>query len=132
MAAVDEHGAELDILLQTRCDKATAKRFSKRAPCSSPVPHRIVTDQLLSNPETKGEIPELANVKHMFFKAAARRIATNQHASASSKCVAFASLNAHRYASPASGHATTFRALAASVTHFTLSKTSRGAIRHLA
>jgi len=28
--AADEHGIELDILLQKRCDKAAAKRFFKR------------------------------------------------------------------------------------------------------
>jgi putative transposase len=36
--AVDEHGAELDILLQKRRDKAAAKRFFKRVMRSSPVP----------------------------------------------------------------------------------------------
>jgi putative transposase len=70
--AVDEHGAELDILLQKRRDKAAAKRFFKRVLRSSPVPRKIVTDQLRSYPAAKGEIPELANVKHVFVKAAAR------------------------------------------------------------
>jgi putative transposase len=70
--AVDEHGAELDILLQKRGDKAAAKRFFKRVLRSSPVPRKIVTDQLRSYPAAKGEIPELANVKHVFVKAAAR------------------------------------------------------------
>jgi len=36
------------------------------------VPRKIVTDQLRSYPAAKAEIPELANVKHMFVKAAAR------------------------------------------------------------
>ena len=45
--AVDEHGTELDILLQKRRHKAAAKRFFKRLLRSSPVP-RFVTDQLRS------------------------------------------------------------------------------------
>src|SRR5271156_1163379 len=61
--AVDEHGAELDILLQKRRDKAAAKRFFKRVLRSSPVPHKIVTDQLRSYPAAKAEIPELANAQ---------------------------------------------------------------------
>jgi putative transposase len=70
--AVDDHGAELDILLQKRRDKAAAKRFFKRVLRSSPVPRKIVTDQLRSYPAAKAEIPELANVKHVFVKAAVR------------------------------------------------------------
>src|ERR1700731_400801 len=70
--AVDEHGAELDILLQKRRDKAAAKRFFKRVLRSSPVPRKIVTDQLRSYPAAKDEIPELANVKHVFVKASTR------------------------------------------------------------
>jgi putative transposase len=41
---VDEHRAELDILLQKRRDKAAAKRFFKRVLRSNPVPDKIVTD----------------------------------------------------------------------------------------
>jgi len=70
--AVDEHGAELDILLQKRRDTAAAERFFKRILRSCPVPRRIVTDQLRSYPAAKSRIPELANVKHVFVKAAAR------------------------------------------------------------
>nr|WP_026226052.1 IS6 family transposase [Paraburkholderia tuberum] len=70
--AVDEHGAELDILLQKRRDKAAAKRFFKHVLQSCPVPRKIVTDQLRSYPAAKAEIPELAGVKHVFVKAAAR------------------------------------------------------------
>ncbi|MDH6153432.1 MULTISPECIES: IS6 family transposase [Paraburkholderia] len=71
--AVDRHGIELDILRQKRRDKAAAKRFFKRvlAACHK-VPKKIVTDQLRSYPAAKAEIPELANVKHVFVKAAAR------------------------------------------------------------
>ncbi|MGF6755078.1 transposase-like protein [Paraburkholderia sp. GAS42] len=35
--AVDEHGVELDILLQKRRDKAAAKRFFQRVLRSNPV-----------------------------------------------------------------------------------------------
>lgn len=70
--AVDEHGAELAILLQRRCDKAAAKRFFKRVMRSSPVPRKIVTDQLRSYPTAKSDIPKLASVKHLFVRAAAR------------------------------------------------------------
>jgi putative transposase len=70
--AVDELGAELDILLQKRRDKAAAKRFFKRLLRSNPVPRRIVTDQLRSYPAARADIPELAGVKHVFVKAAAR------------------------------------------------------------
>ncbi len=47
--AVDQHGAELDILLQKRRDKAAAKRFFKQvlAACRDG-PRRIVADQLRS------------------------------------------------------------------------------------
>lgn len=70
--AVDEHGIELDVLLQKRRDTAAAKRFFERAPHSHPVPRKIVTDQLRSYPAAKAGIPALAGVKHVFVKAAAR------------------------------------------------------------
>jgi len=70
--AVDEHGAELDVLVQKRRDKAAAKRFFMRLLRSAPVPRRIVTDQLRSYAAAKTDIPELAGVKHVFVKAAAR------------------------------------------------------------
>jgi putative transposase len=71
--AVDQHGAELDILLQKRRDKAAAKRFFKRvlASCAE-APRKLVTDQLRSYPAAKAGIPELAHVKHVFVKAGAR------------------------------------------------------------
>ena len=71
--AVDQHGAELDVLVQKRRDKAAAKRFFKRvlAACIE-APRKIVTDQLRSYPAAKAQIPELANVRHVFVKAAAR------------------------------------------------------------
>jgi putative transposase len=70
--AVDEHGAELDVLVQKRRDKAAAKRFFRRVLRPNPVPRKIVTDQLRSYPEAKADIPELAHVKHVFVKAAPR------------------------------------------------------------
>jgi len=70
--AIGQHGAELDILLQKWRDKAAAKRSFKRVLRSNPVPRKIVTDQLRSCPAAKADIPELANVKHVFVKAAAR------------------------------------------------------------
>ena len=70
--AVDQHGTELDVLLQKRRGKAAAKRFFRRMLRSPPVPTKIVTDQLRSYPAAKAEVPELAGVKHVFVKAAAR------------------------------------------------------------
>ncbi|MGF6441029.1 transposase-like protein [Paraburkholderia youngii] len=55
--AVDEHGAELDILLQKRRDKAAAKRFFQRVLRSSAVPRKIVTDQVRSYVAAKADIP---------------------------------------------------------------------------
>lgn len=52
--------------------KAAAIRFFKRVLRSSPVPRKIVPDQLRSYPAAKAEIPKLASVKHVFVKAAAR------------------------------------------------------------
>ena len=40
--------------------------------CSSPVPRKIVTDQLRSYAAAKAQIPELAKVEHVLVKAAAR------------------------------------------------------------
>jgi putative transposase len=70
--AVDEHGAEPDMLVQKRRDKAAAERFFKRVLRSCPLPRRIVTDQLRSYPAAKVGIPELANGRQVFVKAAAR------------------------------------------------------------
>ncbi|CAB3742438.1 IS6 family transposase ISDge13 [Paraburkholderia rhynchosiae] len=70
--AVDEHGVELDVLLQKHRDKAAAKRFFRKMLRSYPVPRRIVTDQLRNYPAAKAEVPELAGVKHVFVKASAR------------------------------------------------------------
>jgi putative transposase len=55
--AVNEHVAELDILLQKRRDKAAAERFFRRVLRSCPVPRKIVTNQLRSYPAAKADIP---------------------------------------------------------------------------
>jgi putative transposase len=73
LAGSDQHGAEPEFLLQKRRDKAAAKRSFPRllAACLDPQ-HRIVTVRLRSDPAANGEIPELANVQHVFVKASAR------------------------------------------------------------
>ena len=93
--AVDERGAELDVLVQKRRDKAALKRFFRGMLRSNPVPRKIVTDQLRSYPAAKADIPELAHVKHVFVKTAARvnnvpRTATSRPADANARCAAFA------------------------------------------
>ena len=98
--AVDLHGAELDILLQKRRDKAAAKRFFKRVLASCPeMPRKIVTDQLHSYPAATG-IPGLANVKHFFVKASTRVNNRTEPISlrvnASGACVVSAILNARK------------------------------------
>ena len=61
------------ILSQKRREKAAAKGFFKRVLASCPeMPRKMVIDQLPSYPAAKAEIPELANVKHVFVKASAR------------------------------------------------------------
>jgi putative transposase len=39
--AVDELGAEFDVLVQKRRDKAAAKRFFRKMLHSNPVPHKM-------------------------------------------------------------------------------------------
>jgi putative transposase len=70
--AVDEHDVELDVLVQKRRNKAAAKALLSAGVAFKPVPKRIVTDQLRSYPAAKADIPELAQVKQIFVKAAAR------------------------------------------------------------
>jgi putative transposase len=83
--AVDDHGAELDVLVQKRRDKATAKRSFLRVLRSNPVPRRIITDQLRSFPAARAELTELAHVKNMFVKAAAR-VNTLARSGSTSRC----------------------------------------------
>jgi hypothetical protein len=56
--------AQLEAEIPTHCATDDASRKT--------VPRKIVTDQLRSYPAAKAEIPELASVKHVFVKAAAR------------------------------------------------------------
>lgn len=70
--AVDEHGAELDIVLQMRRHTAAARGLLKRVLRPNPLPRKLVTVQLHNFPAAKAEIPKLANVTHLFVKAAAR------------------------------------------------------------
>ncbi|EIM94775.1 ISRh1 transposase-like protein [Paraburkholderia hospita] len=88
--AVDEHGVELDILLQQRRDRAAAKRFFKRMLRPNPVPRKIVTDQLRRYPATKADIPEWVNVRHVFVKAAARENSYQPTRERERPCEAFA------------------------------------------
>ena len=74
--AVDEHGAELDVLVQKRRDKAAAKRFFRRVLRSNPVPRKIVTDQLRSYPAADADISELAQVKPYGENASSHGILT--------------------------------------------------------
>jgi putative transposase len=106
--AVDEHGTDLDILLQKRRDKATARRFFRRVMRSSPTPRKIVIDQLRGYSAAKVEIPELASVKHGFVKAAARannraEKSHNQRVNVSVACVVFKIQNVRRNFFRASG-----------------------------
>jgi putative transposase len=100
--AVDQHGAELDVLVQKSRDKVAPKRFFKRVLAACPeAPRKIVTDQLRSYPAAKAEIPELANVRHVFVRASARvttapRTAISPPVRASTACEAFAGLSEPR------------------------------------
>nr|WP_321964978.1 DDE-type integrase/transposase/recombinase [Paraburkholderia sp. J7] len=69
--AVDEHGAELDVPVHERRD-AAVKRFFQRVLRSNLLPRKTVTNQPRSYPATRADMPELAHVKHVFVKAAAR------------------------------------------------------------
>ncbi len=70
--AVDEHGRELDLLLQKDRDTAPAKQFFKRLLRNHPAPRVIVTDQLRSYPDAKACVPALGKTKPIFVRAAAR------------------------------------------------------------
>jgi putative transposase len=70
--AVDEHGAELDILDAKAARQGRRQTLLKACAEFEPVPRKLVTDQLRCYPSAKAEIPELANVKQVFVKAAAR------------------------------------------------------------
>ena len=71
--AVDQDGAELDILLQKHRDKAAAKRFFVHILASSAeAPRTIVTDKPRSYPAAEAEIPESVHVRNVFVEASVR------------------------------------------------------------
>ncbi|SAL82138.1 IS element transposase [Caballeronia choica] len=73
--AVDEHGAELDILLQKRKSGATMPlpNASSSGCCARARGRaKIISDQLRSNPAAKAAISAVAGGKHVFVKAAAQ------------------------------------------------------------
>jgi transposase-like protein len=73
------------------------------------VPRKIITDQLRSYPAAKADVPELANVKHVFVKAAARvnnraeNSHTNPRVNVSGTCAVSVSPNELRRSCRASG-----------------------------
>ncbi|KVE99172.1 IS6 family transposase [Burkholderia vietnamiensis] len=75
--AVDQHGAELDILLPKRRDTASANRFFNcvLAACGESS-KKNVTDPLRCYSAAQAAIPGLENVKHVFLKA--RVLASNR------------------------------------------------------
>jgi transposase-like protein len=136
--------SNFDILLQKRRDKATARRFFTRVMRSCPTPRKIVIDQLRSYSAAKAGIPELASVKHVFVKAAARvnNRAENSHQPTRererripqrglpsgrawfSRPKTYAGISFVLRADPA-----TFRAQAASAARFTVSQTACSKVR---
>ncbi|MGQ7932618.1 DDE-type integrase/transposase/recombinase [Paraburkholderia sp. D1E] len=70
--AVDEHGADSTSCFKSGATKPLPNASSSVCYVRDSLPSKIVTDQLRSYPAAKAEIPELANVKHVFVKAAAR------------------------------------------------------------
>jgi hypothetical protein len=82
--------AQLEAEIPTHCATDDASRKT--------VPRKIVTDQLRSYQAAKTEIPELASVKHVFVKTAARlnkglKTVTSPRANASVACAAFMTQN---------------------------------------
>jgi putative transposase len=132
--AVDQLGVKLDILLQKRRDEAAAKRFFKRVLAAPPDgPTKIVTDRLRSYPAARTEIPELANVGHVFVKASARvnkrGDATSPRVNASAACAASWFLIVHRLSCRASGcDPAALRAQATFTARLVLSQTPRSTL----
>jgi putative transposase len=136
--AVDEHGAELDILVQKRRDKAAAKRFVKRVLRSNPVPRKIVTDQLRSYPAAKSRDPGTCKREARVRKSgsATKQPRREQPSTDTRTRASHARLSrpeTHKEislvlrADPA-----TFRAQATSAARFTLSQTTCCPVRRLA
>ncbi|MCQ0029874.1 DDE-type integrase/transposase/recombinase [Burkholderia glumae] len=69
LRAMDEHGVELEVLLQKQRDNAAARRFFGKMLHSYPLPRKTVTDRLRSDPAASVEEPQLASVKQVFMKA---------------------------------------------------------------
>jgi putative transposase len=80
--SVDEHVAELDVLLRKRRDKAAAKRFFWRVLRSNRVPRKIVTDQLRSYPAAKADNQALK----LWSNPAALRLASTQNDGLTPSC----------------------------------------------
>lgn len=71
--AVDQHGVELDILLQKHREKVAVKQFFSRLLGQyRHGPNKIVTDKLRSYWAAKAEIPAQQDVRHVFVGARAR------------------------------------------------------------
>jgi putative transposase len=81
--AIDQHGAEPDILLQKRRDKAAAKRFFKLVLVACPeVPRKIVTASCAAIRPQRPRYPNSPPSNTCFVKASARvnnRAAENNH-----------------------------------------------------
>ncbi|WP_186024901.1 MULTISPECIES: IS6 family transposase [Burkholderia] len=106
--AVDEHGAGWISCCKSGATRPQRSCFFQRVLRSFPAPRKIVTDRLRSYRAAKADIPELADVEHVFVKAAARvnNRAENSHqpaASESDACGDFATRSALRLSSRASG-----------------------------
>jgi putative transposase len=71
--AVDEHGVELDVLVQKRRDKAAGKRFFRRVLRSNPVPRKIVTNQLRSYAAAKAVHPSAPSCEARFRQSGCTR-----------------------------------------------------------
>jgi transposase-like protein len=123
--------------VQKRRDKAAAKCFFKRVLRSNPVPRKIVTDQLRSYPAAKAEMAELANVKHVFVKAAARlnNRAENSHQPTRERerrMRGFRDPNCTQRSLLLRTDPPTLHAQAASSARFTVSQTTHRSVRCLA
>ena len=125
---VDVAQAQLEAEIPTHCATDDASRKT--------VPRKILTDQLRSYPAAKAEIPELASVKHVFVKAAAR---LNNRAENSHRPTRERERRMRGFRDPKRTQKflscfgpTTFRAQAASAARFTLSHTTCNPLRCLA
>jgi putative transposase len=106
--AVDQHGAELDILLQTRRDKAAEKRFFKRVLAACPdAPRRLSPISCAVIRPRRPKFPNWLTSSTSSSKPArgsitVSKIAINPRVSASAGCVASAIPIARKHSSRAS------------------------------